>query len=377
MLLPEPMYAKATKRIPTGRNWWMEAKYDGIRILAGVLGRVGLWTRSGNPITQVPYIEQAILERFPLGTILDGEIVDLRTGRQWNRASSILSKSRGGYQHQPTATDPPLTYVIFDILQAGERDVRRLPLSERRKLLEEMCAGLNGRGDQPLMLIHTHAPTDEGLKAILDLGFEGVVCKREDSPYLCGDRRGAWVKIKPRETLDAEFIGVYEPKPGSRYALPQPWAVGGVRFRLHHDDGRIYEGRAAGMDDQLRAELWQHPERYAEWIVELNHWGVQDSGALRFPQVVRLRHPTDKTLAHGKPATPKRAAKRESAPGRSDKPWMRNYGAMTAENRRVAVESLRAGSGDAYEKCVQRGGDPTAHLRAAEDAVHAKGDPLP
>jgi bifunctional non-homologous end joining protein LigD len=372
------MFAKAAARVPTGGNYWMEAKYDGIRILAGVLSTVGLWTRSGNPITQVPYIEQAILDRFPTGTILDGEIVDLRTGRQWNRASSILSKTRNEYQHRPSATDPALTYVIFDVLQAGERDVRRLPLSERRALLEQMCSGLNDRDDLPLMLIHTHEPTDEGLKAIVELGFEGVVCKREDSPYLCGDRGGAWLKIKPNETLDADFLGVYDPKPGGRLApirngKPQPWAVGGVRFRLQHDDGRVYEGRAAGMDDELRAELWQDPHQYDGWTVELRHWGVMDGGALRFPQVVRLRHPSDKAPTHGRkatgtPATPKRA--RSAA--RPQKPWMRNYKQMGDDNLRESVDSLRARSGTAYEKCVQRGGDPAEHLRVAENAAREK-----
>jgi len=377
MLLPEPMFAKAARRLPTGGSWWMEAKYDGIRVLAGVLDRVGLWTRSGNSISQVPYIAQAIRELFPTGTILDGEIVDLRSRRQWNRTQSILSKTRGGYQHRPTAKDPPLTYVIFDVLQAGERDVRRLPLSERRALLEEMCAGINDRDDLPLMLIHTHTPSDVALEAILDLGFEGVVCKREDSAYLCGDRGGAWVKIKPKETVDAEFTGVYEPKPGSRYApirnwKPEPWAVGGICFRLRHEDGRVYEGRAAGMADPLRAELWEHPEKYLGWTVELAHWGVQDSGALRFPQVVRLRHPLDKAPAPVEAGATQPAPVRKSAPARSEKAWMRNYPAMGADNLLESLASLRAGSGAAYEKCVQRGGDPAAHLAAAEAAARAK-----
>jgi ATP dependent DNA ligase domain len=377
MQLPEPMLAKPVKRLPTGTDWWMEAKYDGWRALAGVLDRVGLWTRSGNAITQVPYIAQAILERFPAGTILDGEIVDLRTARQWNRTESILSKTRGGYQHKPTVDDPPLTYVLFDVLQVAGRDVRGLALSQRRVLLEELCAGINERDDLPLMLIHTHKPTEEALGAIMDLDFEGVVCKREGSPYRSG-RSSAWVKIKPSETIDGEFTGVYDPTPGSRLAPnvdgePQPWAAGGVRFRVVHDDGRVYEGRAAGMGDRLRAELWQHPEKFHGYVVELAHWGVQDSGALRSPQVRRLRHPLDKKP----PAPPKqtirkpRAERQPQAPGT---PWMRNYAAMSPDKRRECIESLRAGRGDAYDRCVQRGGDPAAHLRTAENAARAKND---
>jgi hypothetical protein len=258
--------------------------------------------------------------------------------------------------------------------------VRRLPLSERRKLLEEMCAAINDQDDLPLMLIHTHEPTDEGLQAIVDLGYEGVVCKREDSTYLCGDRGGAWVKIKTKETVDAEFTGVYEPEPGSRFApirdgQPQPWAVGGICFRVRHDDGRVYEGRAAGMDDQLRAELWERPDQFAGWTVELAHWGVQDSGALRFPQVRRLRHPLDKAppvVRRRTAAQPKVVTSRPA----SGKPWMRNYTAMNPDKRRECIESLRARSGDAYDKCVQRGGNPAAHLRTAENAARTKNEPI-
>ncbi len=193
----------------------MELKYDGWRILSGVLDAVVMWTRGGNLVTQVPYIAKALQERFPPGTILDGEIVDLRSARQWNRAQSILSKTAGGFQHHPTPDDPPLNYVLFDVLQVADRDVRRLPLSERRALLEEMCDGIETATDGNITLIDTEKPTDEGLAALLASGFEGVVCKRKDSTYRCGARNGGWVKIKPKETVDAECTGIYEPEPGS------------------------------------------------------------------------------------------------------------------------------------------------------------------
>ena len=91
------MLAKKLLRIPEARGWWMEPKYDGWRVLAGLLDGVVMWTRTGNHVTQVPYIREAIAAHFPPGTILDGEIVDLRSGseRQWNRTQSILGKTKG------------------------------------------------------------------------------------------------------------------------------------------------------------------------------------------------------------------------------------------------------------------------------------------
>ncbi len=369
-------------RVPTGEQWWMEPKYDGWRILSGILDGVVVWTRAGNRVTQVPYIADALLQRFPPGTIVDGEIVDLASARQWNRTQSILSKTTGNYQHRPTPENPALTYVLFDILHADGSDVRGLALSERRRLLEEMCDGIEQATDGHIMLIPTQRPTDEGMQALVEFGFEGVVCKDKDKPYRCGARNGGWVKIKPKETVDAEFTGIYEPEPGSKYApiiggQPQPWAVGGVRFRVRHEDGRVYEGRAAGMDDQLRRELWEHPDEFLGRIVELVHWGIQDSGALRFPQVRRLRSNRDKApdpgpVPMGVTLTKRERAEAEPQPAESTTAWRRNYAAMGAAKLLACVASLSERSGEAFETCAQAGGDPAKHLAAAEQAAREK-----
>ena len=302
-LLPKPMLAKKMARIPHGKGWWMEPKYDGWRVLAALRDHVVMWTRQGHFVTQVPYITAAIAEQFPAGTILDGEVVDLRTGRQWNRTQSILGSTRGNFEHHPTDGDPPLTYVVFDILCIAGQDVRSRPLRERRAILEEHCAALDSStGDGVLALTSIQPPSDAGLDALLALGFEGVVCKDASSPYLCGSRRGGWGKIKPHHEVEAVCTGTYKAEPGSRYApivkgKPRPWAVGGICFCIEHDDGRVFNGRAAGMNDKVRADLHEHHEQFIGLIVELTHWGITDNGALRWPQIKRFRALADKAPA--------------------------------------------------------------------------------
>ncbi|MGA2162931.1 MAG: hypothetical protein ABSH36_00500 [Solirubrobacteraceae bacterium] len=298
-MLPKPMLAKPMTRIPEGPGWWAEPKFDGWRALAGSLNGVVMWTRALNYVTQVPYIADAIAASFPPGTILDGEIVDLASERQWNRTQSILGTTKGAFQHHPTAEDPPLTYVLFDLLCLGGSDIRSRPLKDRRALLEEHCCGLERATGGRLLLIPVHPPSDAGLRALVEYGFEGVVVKRIDSPYQSGARRGAWGKIKPYAEIEAICTGVYPAEQGSKYApivagKPQPWAVGGIRFRVQHEDGRIYNGRAAGMTDALRHELHTHPERFIGRLVELAHWGINDTGALRHPNVKRFRSNRDK-----------------------------------------------------------------------------------
>jgi hypothetical protein len=163
---------------------------------------------------------------------------------------------------------------------------------------------------------------------------------------------------------------------------PEPWAVGGLCFRVQHDDGRMYDGRAAGMDDQLRRELWERPEEFVGRVVELVHWGIQDAGALRFPQVRRLRSPADKPAPNKPGESGTRTAKRvrhatsaavaSAELKASSTPRMRNYAAMRDPKLLDCIDSLRSRSGEAFQKCVNSGGDPAEHLTAAEHAAREK-----
>jgi ATP-dependent DNA ligase len=293
------MLAKKMSRLPAREGWWMEPKFDGWRIMSGLDDGVLMWTRTGAHVAQVPYIAEAIAGHFPPGTILDGEIVDLRSDRQWNRTQSILSRTRGDFKHRPSESDPPLTYVLFDVLCLAGTDMRHLPLAERRRELEDRCEGITQASGGTVELIPTQPPSEEGLDALLSYGFEGVVVKRGDSRYLCGSRNGGWGKIKPFAEIEAVCTGTYPAEPGSHYApiiegKPRPWAVGGIRFRVQHDDGRTFNGRAAGMNDAVRRALHESPADYLGRLVELTHWGVTDTGALRHPQVRRFRALADK-----------------------------------------------------------------------------------
>jgi bifunctional non-homologous end joining protein LigD len=295
------MLATTLAHIPRAEGWWMEPKYDGWRALSGLLDGVVMWTREGNHITQVPYIARMLAARFPAGTILDGEIVDLHSVRQWNRTQSILATTKGGFQHEPIPDDPPLSYVLFDMLCLGGEDLCAKPLKYRRAMLEEHLT----RGEQTngvLRLAPTQSPSEVELSALLKQSYEGVVVKRVDSTYRYGARSRAWGKIKPSAAIEAICTGVYDPEPGSKYApikkgCPEPWAVGGICFRVEHEDGRVNNGRAAGMNDKLRRELFEHPEKFTGLIVELAHWGIGEEGALRHPAVKRFRSNRDKATA--------------------------------------------------------------------------------
>lgn len=285
-----PMLAQKITHVPTGEEWLIEPKYDGWRALAHLTDGVRLETRTGNPITQVPYLAAALAASAPDGTILDGEIVDLSGERQWNRTQTILSTTRAEYQHRPCAEDPALTYVLFDILALAGTDLRDRSLTARKQLLAELIQNTREAAGDVIALAPIEPASTETLEAILAAGFEGAVIKHRDSRYVSGARGGgAWYKLKPNIETEALCTGFYPAERGSKYApldeegQPQPWAVGGLCFRVEHDDGRVYEGRAAGMDDELRRAMHEHPSSFLGLVVEIAHHGIEDSGALRHP----------------------------------------------------------------------------------------------
>lgn len=174
-----------------------EVKYDGVRALAAVEAEgVRLWGRERSAYTG-RYPELAALRRWPLGTLVDGELVALRDGLP--ELASLLARH--------ALTDPwkirfaprwcPVRYVVFDLLYHAGRCLLREPLRERRARLAELCAA----GPLPEVIF------SEGLRgagrawyeAAVAQGHEGIMAKHLASPYRPGRRSAAWRKIKPQE----------------------------------------------------------------------------------------------------------------------------------------------------------------------------------
>src|SRR5208283_3532077 len=122
------------------------------------------------------------LMALPVGTILDGELVDLSGGSQWNRAQSIASRHA---EHKPTEADPALTFSIFDCLMADGNDLMRNTLADRRMVASTIVPRLN----TPNIILAEQWPANEEAAArLVAEGWEGVVCKRLSGTYSPGSR---------------------------------------------------------------------------------------------------------------------------------------------------------------------------------------------
>jgi DNA ligase D-like protein (predicted ligase) len=210
----EPMYARSVQKLPDGREWRYEIKFDGYRCLAGRSQKgVTLWSRRENLFTkQFPRIVRAC-EQLKPDTLIDGEVVALdETGRpSFNLLQHHRSKASA------------IQYYAFDLIIYRGKSLRNVPLETRQQLLSETLRDVDS-GDGLLRLSEVFASDPVDLVAAAkDLGFEGIVAKRKDSYYESGKRSGAWLKYRinrgqefviggytPDNPFDALIVGYYE-----------------------------------------------------------------------------------------------------------------------------------------------------------------------
>src|SRR5215211_2844496 len=210
----KPMMAALSKLPADGENWAYELKWDGVRAIAYCdAGHLRLESRNLRDVTsQYPEARQVAIALGARQAILDGEIVAFNDeGRPDFQALQGRMHLASEAAVRRRVQDTPVTYVIFDVLHLDGRDLRDLPYTERRSLLESL--ELSGPSWQ------TPANHVGDGKALLDLttpqGLEGVVAKRLDSRYLAGRRSSAWRKVKNTRTQDM-VIGGWMPGEGRR-----------------------------------------------------------------------------------------------------------------------------------------------------------------
>lgn len=187
---------------PEGEEWVHEIKWDGYRLLADVNdGVVSLRSRGGLNWTQdFPDVVKAIKSLKVTDLRLDGELVVLDA----DGASDFtaLQKTIDG-----TAAHP-LRYVVFDVPGIARVDISRAPLLDRKAVLKDLLGSRVGT------LAYSEHVRDHGPEVFAlsgEAGFEGIVSKRVDAPYV-NARAASWVKVKHENTDEFVIVGYTAPK---------------------------------------------------------------------------------------------------------------------------------------------------------------------
>ena len=249
----EPMKPRLLEKPPGDGDWMYELKFDGIRALAIRNGeKVSLMSRNQNELgARYPEIVQAVRDLPSSECVLDGEIVALD---EKGRSSFQLLQAL-----EMEGRKSPVYYYVFDLLQAGEKDLLQLPLQRRKELLSL----LRENAPDPIRYSDEIGGSPQQLlEQVKRLGLEGIVGKQRASVYQPGRRSGAWIKLKC--VNEQEFvIGGYTPPAGSRkhfgalligyYDVKGRKEAGGLRFAGRVGTG--FNGKTlAALHKQMQAE---------------------------------------------------------------------------------------------------------------------------
>jgi bifunctional non-homologous end joining protein LigD len=165
---PKPMLATLIDAPFDDPDWIFETKWDGFRIIAkAARGAAALYSRNGNNVTKnYPSIALA-LGKNRQAAVFDGELV------------ALDNKGRSRFQLLQNARQDKvqLRYYVFDLLFLDGKDLRRLPLLERKRLLRSALPA------STLVRFSKHVKR-YGVRAFRTAerrGLEGIIGKRAHS----------------------------------------------------------------------------------------------------------------------------------------------------------------------------------------------------
>ena len=270
-------------------GWVFERKLDGIRCIAiKDDAKVRLLSRNHLSLNdRFPDVAAALEADPATNFVVDGEIVAFRGSRSTFEAL----QQRGEHAAK-------VFYYVFDVLHLGDQDTTSLPWRERKSLLRGALAF-----DGPIRLTpHRNGDGEALFREACRKGWEGLIAKRADAPYVHGRSRD-WLKFKCSAEQEL-VIGGFTAPTGTRIEL-------GALLVGHYEAGKLrYAGkvgtgftRATLLDlaermrplrrddspfaDEIREKhvTWVEPELVAQ--VGFSEW-TRD-GRLRHPRFLGLR----------------------------------------------------------------------------------------
>ncbi len=244
-----PMEARSQTEIPAGENWLYEPKWDGFRCLAFRNGsEVLLQSKSGQPLGRYfPEMVAALRQLRQTKFLLDGELVIMRGGKL--SFDDLLMRIHPAESRiRKLSAETPASYLVFDLLVDEKgRSLIEAPLSERWSKLGEFFEDV-----REFSIRRSPATTDleeahHWMTELAGSGFDGVVAKRRDMPYVSGERTGM-AKIKNIRSADC-VVG------GFRYAS-KGGAIGSLLLGLYDEQAKLnHVGFTSSFSSEMRAKL--------------------------------------------------------------------------------------------------------------------------
>ena len=296
---------KETQELGKPEEWQAEYKWDGIRgQLIKRNTEIFIWSRGEELVTpQFPELVTA-LEHIPGNFVLDGEILAVNDDEVLN--FNELQKRLNRKTITPKMLrEIPVKVFVYDILEFNDEDLREKPLSERRKILENLIEtypveDIKISGNVPfknwddLIAIRENSRENKS---------EGLMLKQKNSHYHSGRKKGDWWKWKV-DALTIDAVLIYAQKGSGR----RSGYYTDYTFAVKKDEQLVTIAKAySGLTDKEIMEVSRFVTKNSlekfgpvrtvkpELVFEIAFEGIGFSNrhksgvALRFPRIVRWR----------------------------------------------------------------------------------------
>lgn len=271
-----------------GKYFAITEKIDGGRIIAiKDNGLVSFYTRAGQKYEGLIDLEREMLETYPDGTVIDGEITILNN-------KGVKSKDAYKAAMKVCRKDGPKTglkMICFDAMHIDEWKAQKSEHDyiERRMLLDGLSSAHPHTYFEVLPILYKGTDTSkitELLDEMVAQGSEGIMVNLCNAKYEF-KRTNALLKCKKFSDADLEIIGFEEGT--GRLA----GTLGAILVR--YKKGNVVKV-GSGFTDEMRAEIWADTSKYLGRICTVKYFEEttnKDNGiSLRFPTFVSIR--TDK-----------------------------------------------------------------------------------
>ncbi len=198
-----PMMAELAPAPFDSTDYLFEPKWDGVRCLAYVSDELRLEGRSGSDYTyRFPEISR---EQFgETFMVLDGELICGDGGKDSFHLMQGRVHKEDRLAIRWASQAKPATLMVFDILQVEGAPTLSEPLWKRKIVLGESLKDAE-------RVKHTPFIETEGIRLFKDLaeqGYEGIMAKHRNSPYVPGKRSPHWLKMKVARALWLYAVGL-------------------------------------------------------------------------------------------------------------------------------------------------------------------------
>jgi ATP-dependent DNA ligase len=260
-----PMLAKRVDELPSKGDWVFEPKWDGFRALVFRDGdEILIQSRDEKPLNRYfPELLDPLRTSLPSRCVLDGEIVIVKNDELDFDALQLRlhpAASRVNLLSRQT----PASFVFFDLLCLGDRDLRGEPFQARRRELESLIS----MAPPPIHLTpasHDRSVASDWFRRFEGAGLDGVIAKSISGAYEPNKR--VMLKVKHERDCDCVVAGFRWHKKGDRTL------VGSLLLGLFDDSGVLqHVGVCASFSTAKRRELAEFLEPYRTNALATHPW---------------------------------------------------------------------------------------------------------